>query len=88
MFSQRQKLAQLSKIPFAPCICNLGGEPYEAQVEMGSAYFIPCLLYVSCVPLSQHLQGVDCELKQASRPDLLTCDWLASKSPVDELESD
>lgn len=34
------------------------------------------------------LQGVDCELKEASGPGLLSCDWLSSRGPVDELDSD
>lgn len=59
-----------------------------AQVKTASACFIPCLLYVGCVQLWQRLQGVDCELKEASGPSLLSCDWLASRGPVDELDSD
>lgn len=59
-----------------------------AQVRTASVHFILCLLYVSCVRLWQHLQGVDCGLKRASGPCLLACDWLARRGPVDELDSD
>lgn len=59
-----------------------------AQVRTASVHFIPCLLYVSCVRLRQHPQGVDCGLKRASGPCLLSCDWLVSRGPVDELDGD
>ena len=59
-----------------------------AQVRTVSASLILYLQYVGCVIQSRHLQGVDCELKEASGPGLLLYDWLVSIGPVDELDSD
>lgn len=45
-------------------------------------------MHVSHVQQWQQLRGVDYRLKAASGPCLLSCDWLASCGPIDELDSD